>query len=294
MDNIEYMVQKGGTFNTRLHVINHVDMLLGLSKSDGIIENKRRVFVFIHNDENIYDPVHYSEIPKEDIELIRQRILQKSIFASKWEQLIPFYGNEDIITSDDLQSDDDIDYVVDTCIEEWMYQDGVFPEDESGQENYSAFFDKTSFAVIFLDWPQIVADRIVVTKVPTEDEIANMPVAINSRRVLATKYGPDDAWKTFSERICKNDFVKQHLCTSQNGICPVCHSELGDKYVVHHIDYDHKCQFFSSGLEWRMPKTRVQPNCELCYKEHREWFDECTSRLRAVHSNCNYFIDRIN
>lgn len=294
MNDIDFFAINDGPFNTRLHVINHVDMILGLTPSEEKIENKSRVLVFIDHDTNQYDLYNYGDISKEEMVKIRQKILKESLFATKWEQLIPAYENENVVRFEDLEGDDDIDYVIDSSIEAWMRQDGVFPEDESEPENFSAFFDKTSFAVILLDWPYIVADRIVVSKVPTQEEIDDMPVTINSRRVLATKYESDDSWKTFSERICKNDFVKQYLNTSQNGICPVCHGELGEKYVVHHIDYDHKCKFFNSGLEWRMPKTRVQPNCELCYKKHREWFDECTSRLKAVHNNCNYFVDRIS
>lgn len=168
--------------------------------------------------------------------------------------------------------------VLDFAVDQWIKTDGGVP----------AFFQKTIIIVVLLGWNPITVDRIVAKKVPSEAEIKSMPVAINNRRMLAVTRSQEKGWTTFSEQVCKNSFMKEHLRVDQKNICPVCNKPLSRSFVIHHVDYDHTCSFHETGLE-----SRGVPDCERCYSFRREWFDECVSRLRAVHNGCNYIIDQI-
>ena len=81
------------------------------------------------------------------------------------------------------------------------------------------------------------------------------------------------------------------LAERQSGTCPACGMPLGARPVVHHVDYDHECRLELAGQEWRLAGTRDVPDCERCHKDHPDWFEECLSRLAALHRGCNYLVD---
>ena len=114
---------------------------------------------------------------------------------------------------------------------------------------------------------------------------------INGRSVMATRHEDSVEWRAFADRICQNEHVRLELCGRQGGKCAVCGMELGKRMVVHHVDYDHECDFSRQEVEWTRPGIRVHPDCERCHTERPSLFEDCLSRLRAVHGDCNYLIE---
>lgn len=284
MEDMIYFEENGGSFASRHHVINHVDMILGLSKSEKELETQDKLIVIFDHEEKQYITIKSSELTSEEMIRLRKRILIDSIYAERWEQLFFVNNNkDDYIRSNELKNDDEIEKILFDAFVVW--------EDNEG--GWTEFVDRTSAVVVLLNWDVPVVDRIIVKKAPDRVDVDSIPVAVNNRRILENTYTNDVSWKVYSETICKNDFVKSYLQKVQNNLCSVCKKEIDDSAVIHHVDYDHKCAFCNSGLEWRIPRKRVQPNCEQCFHDHREWFEQCVSRLKLVHSNCNYIIDHL-
>ena len=219
-----------------------------------------------------------------DFGRFRNRIILDSFYASEWLQFSLAEKEEGhLILSKDLQNEEALEELLNLAFDVWV-------EKEQSWEN---FIDRTAVVAIMLNWEVPVVDRIVVNRIPTEEEIQGLPVALNTRNTISKDYVESVAWKAFSEKICKNDFVKQYLSFKQNGVCAVCKRSMNNNTVIHHVDYDWNCSFCKSKLEWRIPNTRTQPNCELCFNAHRAWFDACVSRLALLHSSCHYYIDHL-
>lgn len=274
---------KHGDFANRQHLLNHIDMILGLSSGEINKENRNRLLVMLDNENHSLQPMNTTSLSDYDIINSRTAIVKKSIFALGWEQIILRCGNH-FIRSTDIKNEDDCKEVLQNCLDIWIKKD----------KSASAFYDKTSVIVALLGWEIVAVDRIIVRKIPTENEIKKLPIPINNRRVLSSVYSSDESWKIFSERICKNEFVKMYLEGFQDKKCAICHKDLNKYSILHHTDYDHKCALYNSGLNWRLPGTRVQPNCELCYNVNKDWFDECVSRLKIVHNSCNHTIEDLS
>lgn len=283
MDEIHSYVENSGSFASHHHVINHIDMILGLSDTEKKLDNQDKLVVVFYHDEKKFDFFKTSDLTENDMLRLRKRLLYDSLYANNWTQFMPINEITDDFLMTEGLNNDELEDIMLTAF-------GLWEEQEGGWEN---FVDRTATAVLMLNWEFAVVDRVIIEKVPVKKDIDKLPVAINNRRILANRYSSVDSWKTYTERICKNSFIKMVLHNRQNGLCAVCQSKLNDKAVIHHIDYDHKCTFQDSGLDWKVPKTRVQPNCELCFQTHREWCDDCISRLFLVHNNCNYFIDHM-
>ena len=280
MKNIDFYQEHSGIFKGRQHLINHVDMILGLGNTNWSKGANDRILLIITPDGQTSSLVEIGTLSKDEILKIRSWILRESLFAIEWQQIALMHG-ENYILPDDIKNNEDINIILDACIDIWM----------GNSNDISAFAQTTSIVALFCSWNPVVADRIVIRRRPQESEVEALPAAINSHRFMSVRYSADIAWKTFAERICKNEYIKHFLSDMQDNICPVCGKKLENHIVIHHVDYDHRCEFYNSGLKWNITGTRVQPDCERCCILHREWFDECISRLRAVHNSCNYLID---
>ena len=282
MNEIDFYKENTGAFHGRQHLVSHVDMILGLGNNQYSKGTAGRDLLIMSPDGEDISITDVGTLSEERLLKARSWILKESLFAIEWQQIIPMCG-EKYILPEDIKRVEDADEILNACIDIWTGE----------AEDLQKFAETTSVIALFRCWNPVVADRIVVRRRPTQDEIENLPIAINNRRVMATRYPSDNAWKVFAERICKNDYVKKFLYDVQEKKCALCGKNLDNCVVIHHVDYNHKCAFYNSGLDWKISGTRVQPNCERCHSEHAEWFNSCMSRLKAVHNGCHYLIERI-
>ncbi|MCR4869830.1 MAG: hypothetical protein K5859_00865 [Atopobiaceae bacterium] len=266
----------GGPFRGRQHIISHIDMLFGLGTRDWSAGRERRIAVNVqsrYGDMRASQMWHYDE---EALEKGRAWIQYQSLYAASWEQLYPKHGGN-YFTPDDVRDDEDLLDLLNECMEIWVEEDDFCGGDRE------RFQEETSFVVLLGSWEPVRADRIIVRGKPPAD-FKSLPVPVNVRKVVGAKHGNCAEWRAFAEKICKDEHVKRELFERQGGNCPVCGLELGDSFVIHHIDYDHEC-----GLVCQ--EEFAQSDCGLCHAEHPSLFEECASRLRAVHGDCNYLID---
>ncbi len=103
-------------------------------------------------------------------------------------------------------------------------------------------------------------------------------------------------WKTFARKIQKNPFVKNFILNRNCYKCAWCNWSIDDKFVLHHIDYDHVCDYlilkeYPNPTDKRPNRTVKVPDCETCSIVNPNSFTECMSRLVAVHKKCNLKIE---
>lgn len=274
---------KDGAFRGRRHVINHIDMLLGLGDQEWGSDTGRRL---------AYDPAGgFGEsrmsrlwlLDDDALGVVRRRAQAQSLYAASWEQVFPMRGDE-YISPEDVGDDGDLKELLRECLAIWAF------EDEFCGGDLDKFRDETALVVLLGGWDPVRADRVVVRGRPREGA-EDLCVAVNSKAVVMGRHGNSLEWRAFGEHIAKNGHVLATLVERQEGVCSVCGGELGEEAVVHHVDYDHECGLALMGTRWTKPGTRVQPDCERCHVECPELFEECVSRLRAVHRSCNYLIE---
>ena len=92
---------------------------------------------------------------------------------------------------------------------------------------------------------------------------------INGRSVMATRHEDSVEWRAFADRICQNEHVRLELCGRQGGKCAVCGMELGKRMVVHHVDYDHECDFSRQEVEWTRPGFECTPTASDAIRRGR-------------------------
>ncbi|MBE5103420.1 hypothetical protein [Priestia aryabhattai] len=105
-------------------------------------------------------------------------------------------------------------------------------------------------------------------------------------------------WKNFSRRMQKHPFTREFHFKLSKGICAWCDKTIDkEKFVLHHIDYDHKCINQNSikilKPTPKRPNRKIQiPNCEECAKNYPLEFSECMKRVVPVHQICNLIISK--
>ena len=104
-------------------------------------------------------------------------------------------------------------------------------------------------------------------------------------------------WYLFARKITKCPFVKEYLKSIHNNKCAWCGGELKDEFIVHHISYEHECVYtiekkIDHPTEKRPNRTCKIPNCEICYINSKDKFDECMSKIAPVHKMCNWNIEK--
>ncbi|MBR3316491.1 MAG: hypothetical protein IKG21_01535 [Atopobiaceae bacterium] len=265
----QYAIE-GDKFRSRQHVLNHLDMIVGTSAADADLL-KRAIFVSEGGRSGI---VHMGTFSPERSRKCRAWVLREAQYASEWQQLFPIDADGEYFSPNKLVDSDDVTGLLRECVDIWIY-------DELGGD--SASFEATTAAVVLLgDWEVVRADRILVRRRLLDDEEI-LPSSINTFATMGAKYHRSKEWLLFSRRICASEYVKGALIDRQQGVCAICGNPLGGHAVVHHVDYDHTCS--NSGAEGTVP------NCEQCCKTHPHRFEDCVSRLRAVHPSCNYLIE---
>ncbi|XKH50475.1 hypothetical protein LG275_12850 [Chryseomicrobium palamuruense] len=119
----------------------------------------------------------------------------------------------------------------------------------------------------------------------------------NQSMDMKEKHQGKEEWKMFARRVQKNPFVKNHLLNRENQKCSWCGWSIDNDFVVHHIDYDHVCEYkvmreYPSPTVKR-PKRMVKvPDCESCSMANPNLFSGCMSRLTPVHKLCNFKIEK--
>ncbi|MBR3224859.1 MAG: hypothetical protein IKF78_06015 [Atopobiaceae bacterium] len=270
-----------GAFTGRQHIVNHVDMILGLGSDFHSSFRKGRLVHACDTKHGIDYTTSVAKLAENELSDGRNWLLGQCAYAMRWEQLLPIRGGYYLDPTDFHTLDDGL-RVLGACESEWIERDYDGDRD--------AFWAETPVVVLLAFWDCATCDRIVVRKRPSSDEEIP-PVPVNDRSVMAKRHGDSEAWHTFAERICANDYIKKKLAERQGGVCAICGSALGKTVVVHHVDYDHECGLAQVDSDWTRLGSRVQPDCEKCHANHAELFDGCSSRLRAVHMGCNYLIE---
>lgn len=115
----------------------------------------------------------------------------------------------------------------------------------------------------------------------------------NSRSGMRAKHGRSEAWVNYAERVTLNEFMRSVLYRRERGRCALCRRFFtADKYVVHHICYDHVCSLGRTVIQERPTsehplRTAVVPDCEACSAVSLDRFRQCMRRLAVVHPRCN-------
>lgn len=110
------------------------------------------------------------------------------------------------------------------------------------------------------------------------------------------KHNGDKKWNCFARKAQKNPFMKNYILKLFKGICPWCGKRIR-KFVLHHIDYDHVCEFpnlieYPNPTEKRPHRKVKVPDCHKCFNENNETFLECAKKLVPVHPICNIIISK--
>ena len=265
----QYTIE-GEEFRSRQHVLNHLDMIVGTSAADADLL-KRAIFVSEGGRSGI---VPMGTFSPERCSKCRTWVLREAYYAFEWQQLFPIDADGEYISPDKLNDSDDAVALLKECLDIWIYDE---------LDGDVASFEATTAAVVLLgDWEVVRADRMLVRRRLLEDEEV-LPASINTFAAMGEKYHRSKEWLLFSKRICANGYVRGALIECQEGVCAICGNPLGGHAIVHHVDYDHTCS--NSGAKGTVP------NCELCHKTHPDRFEDCVSRLRAVHPSCNFLIE---
>jgi hypothetical protein len=109
------------------------------------------------------------------------------------------------------------------------------------------------------------------------------------------QFNNPDKWKLFARRLSMNSFVKKYLAERQESKCPWCALQMDDRRatVVHHLTYDHLCEFgktaiIKPGATNRRQKDPFEiPKCHDCLLERPDLFSQCMERVRLVHDGCH-------
>jgi len=116
-----------------------------------------------------------------------------------------------------------------------------------------------------------------------------------SKKSLKSKYtGNVDAWRKFASRIQKNPTVRAFILDRDKS-CRACGGLINssNELHVHHSDYDHVCGFNHTIAVRFESRIRDLPDCGRCQSERPELFNECMSRLAALHPFCNYRVEKM-
>jgi hypothetical protein len=113
---------------------------------------------------------------------------------------------------------------------------------------------------------------------------------------MKKKHDNSFEWVLYSRRITKNPYMKKHLFKKVVGQCFWCSKQILNDFTIHHIDYDHKCEFgkfieVDRPTEKRPNKIATVPDCETCFSVNQQCFDKCADRLFAIHRICNKLIN---
>lgn len=231
-----------GAFNGRQHVINHVDMILGIGGGETRIRKGRLLRTMAMQ---VGEEVAVASLSDKQLAKTREEILRLSVFACEWQQLMPEIAEGQMIP-EDFHSRDDGVLALNACVRRWA--------DTFYSGDLDAFWSKTAVVVLMACWVPVTCDRIVVRRMP-DGEQSGIPVPVNSKSLMRRRHGNSAGWKMFAEGVCKNTHVKAGLFESQKGVCPICGMALGESFVVHHVDYDHECWQISTESESRLSRS---------------------------------------
>ncbi len=104
------------------------------------------------------------------------------------------------------------------------------------------------------------------------------------------------AWRRFSTDMIKNPFVRKYKKEEQNDFCMYCHKKLekDGQVTLHHIDYNHNCLEGMTLIDLKNgDRNPLVPDCEKCFKNQKNEFDKCMSRIHYVHQSCHNEIHEI-
>jgi hypothetical protein len=101
-------------------------------------------------------------------------------------------------------------------------------------------------------------------------------------------------WKLFARRMQKNPFMREYKI-SKIDRCAKCGKRL-KKFQLHHVDYDHYCQFnepikLPDPTEKRPNRYVLVPDCESCKNSSPDVFEGCARRVVPVHGYCNKILN---
>ncbi len=126
------------------------------------------------------------------------------------------------------------------------------------------------------------------------DKIAEYS-AKNKRNEIGESYGYSLKWRLYANRIRNNPVMRDRLLSRQKLLCPICENILDEETHMHHIDYDHICNYgretevYTGSISKRTKKRRVKlvPDCESCLVNSKANFNSCKNKLVMVHKACH-------
>ena len=105
----------------------------------------------------------------------------------------------------------------------------------------------------------------------------------NRKAVLKAKYQSSDAWRQFTDEICRSIDIKRALHERQDGCCASCNvtvvSRSLDDCTVHHLSYDHRCTFGGNAAR--------RQDCGVCLRSAPRKAETCLEHLRLLHTTCH-------
>ena len=275
-------------FRSYSHLINHIDYMFYTGITTPSSRALYRFAVYQTEQEYHWQVLHSYRLPNERIQA-RNYVLLHSLYATRWEQI----EVECSVNSHHIQLIGSERFQLSRQNKLRLLRQTIRLWADARHIDLTQFMNKTSAFFFMIDYDQIVIDRIVIDKFPSKHE-PMPPLSINDQKQMESKYGNGLAWRTFSQALCRNPFVKARLLNEQKCICPVCLQKLNmQNSITHHIDYDYECQYIVHKEEWPLLTGRPVPDCEGCSEEHPDWFGSCLKRLRLVHSPCNNRLNHV-
>lgn len=102
--------------------------------------------------------------------------------------------------------------------------------------------------------------------------------AKNRISVMREKYKGSVSWVLYAEKIQFDAFFKEEKLARQNYECPICAEKILSGATLHHISYDHRCEFLKKTGEF---------NCQRCKSCCPDLFSMCDTRTVVVHHACH-------
>ena len=98
------------------------------------------------------------------------------------------------------------------------------------------------------------------------------------------KFERDKSWSFFVKKLPQSEEIRESLLIQQRQICPVCKKNLSKSVTVHHISYNHRCNFFKEAVNYS------KDACKVCKIEAPDLFSLCLEKVLLIHKKCHKLI----
>jgi len=106
----------------------------------------------------------------------------------------------------------------------------------------------------------------------------------DKKKIIGKEFDFSTGWVAFAYRLQKNVFFRRKKLELQDFTCCVCEKKIDGKFHLHHITYRYYCQFKTYIIG---KKGGLIPNCQLCFENTNDFFQNCNERTVIVHNYCH-------